>query len=56
MGLSPKVYNDVLFRTHEISRAKLNPYLDAPPAIVLTDQYAPVDNLMAEIFRHRYDQ
>ena len=32
----------------------LAPYLDAPPRVVLTDQYAPVDNLMADVFRYRY--
>ena len=29
-------------------------YLDADPGVILTDQYAPVDNLMAELFRNRY--
>ena len=43
----------VLFRTHRIPQVDLQPYLDTPPRIILTDQYAPVDNLMADVFRYR---
>ena len=28
--------------------------LASDAGVVLTDQYAPVDNLMAEVFRYRY--
>jgi spermidine synthase/MFS family permease len=42
------------FLTHRVPQTKLQPYLDAPPRIILTDQYAPVDNLMADVFRYRY--
>jgi spermidine synthase len=42
------------FHTYEVPPAFLKPYLDAPPKIVLTDQFAPVDNLMADVFRFRY--
>jgi spermidine synthase/MFS family permease len=41
-------------RTSEVSPALLKDYLDIPPIIILTDQYAPVDNLMADVFRYRY--
>jgi hypothetical protein len=41
-------------RTSEVSPALLKEYLEAPPTIILTDQYAPVDNLMADVFRYRY--
>jgi MFS family permease/uncharacterized membrane protein len=39
--------------TYRIPSANLQPYLDAPPRIILTDQFAPVDNLMADVFRYR---
>jgi predicted membrane-bound spermidine synthase len=42
-------------RTHEIPMTRLLPFLSADPGVLLTDQYAPVDNLMAEVFRRRYD-
>jgi MFS family permease len=44
---------EVLFRTHRMPQVDLQPYLDTPPRIILTDQYAPVDNLMADVFRYR---
>ncbi len=44
------------FHTYRIPPANLQPYLDAPPKIILTDQFAPVDNLMADVFRFRYRQ
>ena len=31
----------------------LAPFLEREPGLVLTDQYAPVDYLMAEVFRRR---
>ncbi|MBX9622506.1 MAG: fused MFS/spermidine synthase [Gemmataceae bacterium] len=39
--------------THPIPDRLLEPFRKADPGIVLTDQYAPVDNLMADIFRQR---
>ncbi|HKB06001.1 MAG TPA: fused MFS/spermidine synthase [Gemmataceae bacterium] len=36
--------------THELERDRLEKFLGGRPAIVLTDQYAPVDNLMARVF------
>ncbi len=40
-------------RTRQFPPEILKPYLDIDP-IILTDQYAPVDNLMADVFRFRY--
>lgn len=40
-------------RIHVLDRARLEQYLADKPRIVLTDQYAPVDNLMSGIFRER---
>ena len=39
--------------THVLEKGRLEQFLSARPAVVLTDQYAPVDNLMAEVFRRR---
>ena len=41
------------FYTSRISTERLRPFLEADPGILLTDQFAPVDNLMAEVFRYR---
>ncbi len=37
-----------------VPAARLKPYTDREPGIVLTDQFCPIDNLMAEVFRQRY--
>ncbi|MBA4066044.1 MAG: hypothetical protein C0501_20460 [Isosphaera sp.] len=47
---------EVPFRTALVPPERLRPYLDAGPEIVLTDQFAPVDNLMADVFRYRYQE
>ena len=39
--------------THPVPAARLQPFLDRDPGVVLTDQFAPVDNLMADVFRRR---
>ena len=39
--------------SHEVPAARLEKYLAADPGVILTDQYAPVDNLMADVFRNR---
>lgn len=39
--------------TFEVPPARLKPYLDREPGVVLTDQFCPIDNLMAEVFRNR---
>jgi hypothetical protein len=55
-SLKPKDGDEELgaiFMTHRAPPCVLQPYLDTPPRIVLTDQYAPVDNLMMDVFRYR---
>ncbi|AKQ67842.1 Spermidine synthase [Myxococcus hansupus] len=37
-------------RTGRVPRAEIDAYLSAGPALVLTDDFAPVDNLLAELF------
>jgi len=41
------------FHTHVVPQTLLAPYLEREKGVILTDQYAPVDNLMAEVFRRR---
>jgi hypothetical protein len=41
------------FYTHMVPSSRLAPFLESDPGVLLTDQYAPVDNLMAEVFRYR---
>ncbi len=41
-------------RTVQADAELIRPYLEAEPRIVLTDQYAPVDNLMADVYRYRH--
>jgi hypothetical protein len=36
-----------------LAPAELERYLAQHPKVVLTDQYAPVDNLMSGVFRER---
>ena len=43
------------FFAHVVPDSKLAPFLKTDPGVILTDQYAPVDNLMAEVFRRRND-
>jgi len=45
---------ETAFFTHPIPAGRLAPFLAADPGVFLTDQFAPVDNLMAEVFRYRY--
>lgn len=33
--------------------ARLKPFTDREPGVILTDQFCPIDNLMAEVFRNR---
>ena len=40
-------------RTRQLAPERLDAYLAAGPQIVLTDQYAPVDNLIAPLFSRR---
>jgi predicted membrane-bound spermidine synthase len=41
------------FHTHPIAPERLKPFTDREPGVVLTDQFCPIDNLMAEVFRTR---
>ena len=41
------------FWTHALSTKRLDDLLAKSPKLILTDQYAPVDNLMSEIFRRK---
>ena len=41
------------FHTLLVTPAWLEPYIKSDPGVILTDQYAPVDNLMADVFRRR---
>lgn len=43
----------VRIRTVRAEPEVIRSYLEAEPRIVLTDQYAPVDNLMADVYRYR---
>ena len=44
------------FHSHVIPQEWLAPFLEKDPGVILTDQFAPVDNLMAEAFRNRNKQ
>ncbi len=46
--------SDAAFYTNVVPAQRLQPFFDKDPGILLTDQFAPVDNLMAEVFRYRY--
>jgi spermidine synthase/MFS family permease len=39
--------------TKQVPPEQLHQFLDSGPRVILTDQYAPVDNLMADVFRYR---
>jgi len=43
-----------LFFTRRVPAADIQPYLDAEAPVILTDQFAPTDNLMADVFRYRH--
>jgi predicted membrane-bound spermidine synthase len=43
----------VPFHTIPVPPDRLKRFTDLEPGVVLTDQYCPVDNLMAEVFRNR---
>lgn len=44
------------FYSFRVPQEWLDPYLEKDPGVILTDQFAPVDNLMAEAFRNRNKQ
>lgn len=39
--------------TTVVPAARLKPFTDREPGVILTDQFCPIDNLMAEVFRNR---
>ena len=41
------------FHTIPVPAERLKPFTARAPGVVLTDQFCPVDNLMAEVFRNR---
>jgi MFS family permease len=45
----------VPLHTVHVPHATLKQYLDAERPVILTDQFAPTDNLMADVFRHRHE-
>jgi hypothetical protein len=51
--LVSRYFLERIFYTHIVPQARLSPFLQLDPGVLLTDQYAPVDNLMAEVFRYR---
>jgi spermidine synthase/MFS family permease len=53
--ISPESLQDfpVRIRTVRAQPTDIQPFLEAEPRIVLTDQFAPVDNLMADVYRYR---
>jgi predicted membrane-bound spermidine synthase len=42
-----------VIHTYPIPAERLKPFTDREPGVVLTDQFCPIDNLMAEVFRNR---
>jgi len=50
---TPGAHQKITFYTHVVPDSLLEPFLKKEPGIILTDQYAPVDNLMADVFRRR---
>lgn len=49
----PAAMTMVRFYTRPVPEESLRRFLDRDPGVLLTDQYAPVDNLMADVFRRR---
>jgi spermidine synthase len=54
LGPAAATVPEVPFYTRLVQPAVLEPFLTREPGVILTDQYAPIDNLMAEVFRRRY--
>ena len=54
LAAAPQVGDHAVpFRTVHVPHAVIQPYLDAERPVILTDQFAPTDNLMADLFRYR---
>ncbi len=54
LSATPLARDGVRIYTAEVPAARLKPYTDREPGVILTDQFCPIDNLMAEVFRQRY--
>lgn len=50
---NPGTLKNSSFYTHVVPDMVLTPFLERERGLILTDQYAPVDNLMADVFRRR---
>lgn len=46
-------HSAIRLHTAIVPAERLKPYIDRDPGVVLTDQFCPIDNLMAEVFRQR---
>lgn len=53
MGAAERLMAAMATYTHTIPAERLKPFLAEDPGVLLTDQFAPVDNLMADVFRYR---
>ncbi|HEX4607955.1 MAG TPA: fused MFS/spermidine synthase, partial [Urbifossiella sp.] len=53
LGPAAVIFPPVPFYTRLVPPTLLEPFLTREPGVILTDQYAPIDNLMAEVFRRR---
>ena len=53
LGPAAMTVPEVPFWTRLVAPQVLEPFLAKEPGVILTDQYAPIDNLMAEVFRRR---
>lgn len=53
LGPAAATVPELAFYTRLVPPAVLEPFLAKEPGVILTDQYAPIDNLMAEVFRRR---
>lgn len=53
LGAMAWAIHDTSFYTYPIPPTRLAPFLAADPGVLLTDQFAPVDNLMIDVFRYR---
>jgi len=53
LGPAAMTLPEVPFWTRLVPPEVLMPFLEKEPGVILTDQYAPIDYLMAEVFRRR---
>lgn len=53
LGAVPPPAPEVYLFANAVPAARLKPFTDREPGVVLTDQFCPIDNLMAEVFRKR---